>query len=123
MKESPTVLLVDNHEAVVQVFKEIGERHGLKMIFAEDGQEGLDMAKEELPELVVIRRNCPTLDALSVSVLLKQSPDTSEIPIVVICSGATPQEKESFRDAGCNGCIEEPISMEELIVKLKEWLP
>ncbi len=122
MASRKLVLLVDHHPEVREVFQQAVEQMDLDLITAIDGQEGLDGAKEHKPALIVVRRDAPILNAQSVSVLLKQSPATEKIPVVVLCSGMTEEDKELFKDAGCDDCLKEPLEKEKIMLKLKEWL-
>ena len=123
MKEGQTILLVDYNESVIETVRKLANQTGLRLLFAEDGQEGLDLAKAELPDLVIIRKDVPILDALSMSVLLKQSPETDNIPVVLICTVASSSERERLHDAGCSGFIEEPFTANDLLQRLEDWLP
>jgi CheY-like chemotaxis protein len=123
VKEGQTILLVDYNESVIEMVRKLANQTGLRLLLAEDGQEGLDLAKAELPDLVIIRKDVPILDALSVSVLLKQSPETDNIPVVLICTVASSSERERLYDAGCSGFIEEPFTANDLLQRLKDWLP
>ena len=123
MKEDQTILLVDYNESVIETVRKLANQTGLRLLLAEDGQEGLDLAKAELPDLVIIRKDVPILDALSMSVLLKQSPETDNIPVVLICTVASSSERERLHDAGCSGFIEEPFTANDLLQRLEDWLP
>ena len=123
MKSNPVVLLVDDKPETREIFEEIAGEFPFDLIVAEDGQEGFDIARESEPDLIIIRKDAPILNAQSVSVLLKQSANTDKIPIVVICPELSSEDLEKFQDAGCNDCIKEPLRVDTLISKMKEWLP
>ncbi|MEF3169519.1 MAG: response regulator [Deltaproteobacteria bacterium] len=123
MKEGQTILLVDTDERNREVFRAVAEGAGLHLILADDGQEAVDEAGKSPPDLIAIKRNAPILDALAVSVLLKQSDRTKAVPILVICRDASREEAERYRDAGCSGCIQEPFTEKELQERLKGLLP
>jgi two-component system cell cycle response regulator DivK len=123
MKEGQTILLVDYNQSVIDTVRKLVNQTGLRLILAEDGQEGLDLVKAELPDLIIIRKDVPVLDALSMSVLLKQSPKTQDIPVIVICTMASSSERERFHDAGCIDFIEEPFTVNDLLQRLEDWLP
>lgn len=122
MKEGQTILLVDYNESAIETVRKMADETGLRLILAEDGQEGLDLAKAELPDLIIIRKDVPMLDALSVSVLLKQSHETDNIPVVLISEVTSSSEKERLHDAGCSGFIEEPFTADDLRRRLEDWL-
>ncbi len=122
MSDKPVVLLVDDKPEARNVLSKIAKEVQFKLIVAEDGQAGFDIAREEVPDLIVIRKNVPILNAQSVSVLLKQSASTEKIPIIVICPDFSKEDQEKFQDAGCNDCIKELKDEEPVISKIKEWL-
>lgn len=122
MKTGAKLLLVDNKDSTKEILKKVAEKLDLNLIIAEDGQEGFEVAGREIPDLIVVRRKTLVLDALSMSVLLKQSEKTKDIPVLVICADVSNSEKASFRDAGCSGCIKEPFTMKDIIKKIKEIL-
>ncbi len=118
----PVVLLVDDKPEGKKIFSRIAQDFPFDLLVAEDGQEGFDIAREQEPDLIVIRKNVPILNAMSVSVLLKQSANTDKIPILVICPDFSPEDQEKFQDAGCNDCIKDLQETDIVISKLKEWL-
>ncbi len=118
----PVVLLVDDKPEAQEIFTQIAQDFPFDLLVAEDGQSGFDIAREHEPDLIVIRKNVPVLNAQSVSVLLKQSAATDKIPILVICPDYSPEDQEKFQDAGCNDCIKDVREIEIVISKLKEWL-
>jgi len=123
VKDGQTILLVDDNEDVIATVKAVAVKERLRLITAEDGQEGIDIANQELPDLILIRGNAKVLDAMSMSILLKQSEETKNIPVMVLCSDLSAQERERFQDAGCCGCIKEPLTERHLIKIIEEWLP
>jgi DNA-binding response OmpR family regulator len=123
VKEGQTILLVDDKESNRHTLREVAERHRFRLLMAGDGQEGFDVAREQRPDLVIIRRDCSVLDGLSMSVLMKQSRDTKSIPVTVICSDMSSTDRDLLQDAGCRDCLTEPFTADELLVRLKDWLP
>ncbi len=87
---------------------------GFEIIQAKDGQEVINLALEEKPGLIILERNLPILDGMSVTVLLKDHPETRQIPIVAICERCCLQDEEKARDAGCDAHLNRPVSFVEL---------
>ncbi len=87
---------------------------GFDILKAHDGQEVFELAQEERPVLIILERNLPVLDGMSVTVLLKDHPDTKSIPIVAICEGRCAQDQEKARDAGCDAYLSRPVNSGEL---------
>lgn len=122
VKKEKTILYIDTDEHALKAVHEFSQRENIKFVSAENGQDGLDMARDILPDLVIIKKEAPMLDALSFSVLFKQSKRTSRIPVIVICEGVTDEEKDMFIDAGCSGCINDPLDDMELTEKIRKWI-
>ena len=123
MKEGQTILLVDHNESVIETVRKLANQPAGVTTMAQGTSPTLRLSKAELPDLVIIRKDVPILDALSMSVLLKQSPETDNIPVVLICTVASSSERERLHDAGCSGFIEEPFTANDLLQRLEEWLP
>jgi len=121
-KEASSIILVEQKQDVIDIVKKAAEEIGYSLLIAEDGQEGFDLAMQNPPSLVMIRCNAPVLDAPSLSLLLKQSSATKDVPVLVICSEVSNKEHERFQDAGCNDCLKEPFSVSDLVTIFKEWL-
>ncbi len=123
MKKGQTILLVDYNKDVIDIVRKAVKQTGLRLILAEDGQEAFDIAKVQVPDLVIVRKDIPVLDALSMSVLLRQLPETKDIPVVVICPAEVSRsELDRLQDAGCSACIEEPFTLKALVQRLEDWL-
>ncbi len=121
-RKEKIILHIDTDEQYIEAVQRFSVRENIKVISAGNGQEGLDVARDILPDLVIIKKEAPMLDALSFSVLFKQSKRTAAIPVLVICSGVGAEEREMFIDAGCSGCISDPLDTEELAEKIRKWI-
>ena len=96
---------------------------GAELIFARDGQELLDLAREIRPDLIILERNIPVLDGLSALLLLKNDKQTKEIPIVALCEGNCAQEQaELAHDAGCDAHLTRPLNADKIKEILKNFL-
>ncbi len=95
---------------------------GFDIVQAKDGQEVLDLAREEKPRLIILERNIPILDGMSVTVLLKDHPETKGIPIIAVCEGKCLQDQEKAQDAGCDAYLNRPLSFVELNATINKYL-
>ncbi len=92
---------------------------GFVIIRAEDGQELVDLAREQSPDLIILERNLPILDGLSAMLLLKNDESTKNIPIIAVCEGKCNQEEQA-RDAGCDAYLTRPLKADKIKQILKE---
>ncbi|OAG28431.1 response regulator [Thermodesulfatator autotrophicus] len=104
-------------EALALDFEKILAEEGLKVIKAGTGQELLDLAHEERPDLIILEKKLPVLDGLSALLLLKNDADTQDIPVIVVCECREKQEEEAS-DAGCDAFLTRPLNRD----KIKEIL-
>ena len=89
---------------------------------AEDGVRGMDHARSDVPDLILMDVSLPELDGLEVTRLLKADPATSSIPIIVLTAHAMTSDRESAFAAGCNDFETKPIELPRLVEKMGRWL-
>jgi len=84
------------------------------LLEAVDGEEALDIATRELPDLIVMDIQLPKMSGLEVTKKLRQMPVFSSIPIIALTAYAMKGDKERFIAAGCNAYLPKPINTREL---------
>ncbi len=113
----------DNRELVVKVLR----KHGYLVIEAVDGEEALNLAVAELPDLILMDISLPGLDGYEATRRLKALPACREIPVIALTAHAMKGDREKALAAGCCDHITKPISIRELPAqiarKLKAPLP
>ncbi len=122
MKKTPTVLLIDHTPDAQNILQLLSDQLKFQLIHIDDGEEGLDFATKNQCDLILIRKDTPSLDAQSFSVLLRQIPLKQMTPIIVLCKKNAEQNLDKFKDAGCNDCMTDPSDIIEASAILKKWL-
>lgn len=122
MKLTTSVLFVNLDPDLRKIAQIAADELKIQAIFEQTGQDAFLTARKKIINLIVIYRHSPQLDATSLSVLLKESQETRNIPVLVICSEMDETELEKCRDAGCSACISSNCSVEELKNKISEWI-
>jgi len=84
------------------------------LLKATDGEEALDMAMREQPDLIIMDIQLPKLNGLEVTRKLRQSPEFSHIPIIAITAYAMKGDEQKAIDAGCDAYLSKPINTREL---------
>lgn len=107
----------DNFENRLFV-RRVLESMGLEMIEAEDGHIGIDMAQDELPDLILMDVGLPGMDGLETAAKMREIPTIGEIPIIALTANAMKGDRERCLDAGCDGYLQKPIG----VVELKEQI-
>jgi CheY-like chemotaxis protein len=107
------VLVVeDNPDNLVTIRAVLHDRCWL--VTAVDGEEGLRLARELLPSLILLDMHLPKLDGMSLLRELRNDTATRRIPVVALTASAMAGDRERFLRAGCNGYLAKPIDIDEL---------
>jgi len=116
------ILIIEDEAEIVKMLTRILEKQGYEVASACDGLEGLAKVKSYKPELVLLDVNMPKVDGLQVLELLKTSPETSQIPVVMCTARAKIDDVEGALGIGADGYIAKPFAIERLISKIKDVL-
>lgn len=117
-----TLLIVDdvasNRELLAGYFA--GTEH--RLLFASDGEVGVQMAREQQPDLIFLDLRMPRLDGRAAATRLKHDPATRAIPIIVL-TASSQQHDEGAMQLLCQGFLRKPFSRAQLLAALQPWLP
>ena len=116
------VLYVEDNDDNVFMLKRRLERAGHQVIVAKDGLEGVRMAHDEAPDLIIMDLSLPGPDGWSASRELKASSKTRAIPIIALSSHAMAGDREKALAAGCNDYDTKPVDLPRLLSKLAAQL-
>ena len=116
------ILIIEDNENNRCLFRDILIFHGYKVSVASDGQEGVALARELMPDLILMDIQMPGMDGLTAGGILKGDPATSGLKIVAITSFAMRGDQEKILTAGFDGYLSKPISTRELPGLVKQWL-
>src|SRR6185369_449182 len=118
----PKILIVEDNENNSCLFRDILIFHGYEVAVAADGQEGVALARELMPDLILMDIQMPGMDGMTASGILKEDPATSGLKIIALTSFAMQGDQEKFLAAGFDGYLSKPINTRELPGLVKEWL-
>ena len=117
------VLIVDDDEDVRMLVRMSLERvGGFEVLTAASGAEGVEHAREQRPDAVLLDVMMPGMDGPATVSALRGSPETADIPIVLLTAKISPHDRERFRDLPINGAIAKPFDPIELPGALTEML-
>ncbi len=121
--ESRTVLYIeDNLDNLKLIKRVLAHRHGVGLLTAMQGSLGMDLAREHRPDLILLDVHLPDLTGDQVLRRLRASPETRDIPVVVISADATPRQIENLRTAGANQYITKPINVPKFLETVDGFL-
>ncbi len=118
----PTLLLVEDNEMNRDMLSRRLERKGYTVVIAVDGGEGLAMAANCRPDLILMDMNLPVVDGWEATRQLKANPDTASIPVIGLTAHAMTGDREKGLAAGCDDYDIKPIEFTRLVGKIDALL-
>jgi len=95
---------------------------GYEILEAEGAERGLQLAREQAPDLIMIDINMPLLDGLTLTSLMKADPNLGHIPVVALTANVMRGDRERTLAAGCDGYIQKPIDIDEFPLQVARYL-
>jgi CheY-like chemotaxis protein len=118
----PKILLVEDNEANRDMLSRRLMRKGYEVILAADGQNGVEYALSEAPDLVLMDMSLPVLDGWEATRRLKSAPGTQHIPVIALTAHAMSGDREKAIEAGCDDYDTKPIELPRLLAKIEALL-
>ena len=112
------VLLIEDNELNRDMLTRRLERKEFIVSCAEDGQSGIDMAKNEMPDIILLDLSLHVIDGWNVARQLKADTNTKDIPIIALTAHAMKGDREKALDAGCDDYDTKPVNLEGLLDKM-----
>lgn len=116
------LLLVEDDEFSRDMLSRRLERQGFEMIVAGDGREGIQAARQNRPDLIVMDLDMPVMDGRAAIRALQNDPRTFKIPIVVLSAHASPEDVAEALSSGCRSYETKPIVLKRLVDRIAEVL-
>ncbi len=118
----PKILLVEDNEMNRDMLSRRLGRKGYDVVIAVDGQEGVDRARSEAPDLILMDMSLPVKDGWTATRELKDDPSTAATPIIALTAHAMSGDRERALEAGCDDYDTKPIELPRLLEKIKTLL-
>lgn len=119
---SRKILVVDDNQDSLELVVKILKNRGYQMIEAVDGEEALEKAIAENPDLILMDISIPKIDGYEVTRRLKSQIKFKDTPIIALTAHAMKGDREKALEAGCEGYISKPIDIHELPDQIKSYL-
>ena len=116
------ILLVEDNETSMYLISFILKDNGHEVIEARSGEEGVELALKEKPDLIIMDIQLPDIDGLEAVKRIRGSEADSETPIVALTSYAMTGDREKALQAGCTGYVEKPINPEIFMDEIEKFL-
>ena len=118
----PKILLVEDNEMNRDMLSRRLQKKGFEVFIAVDGKQGVDMAREIGPELILMDMSLPVMDGWEATRLLKSASETNAIPILGLSAHAMTGDREKAMSAGCDDYDTKPIELTRLLSKIQALL-
>lgn len=116
------ILIIEDNPQNMKLACGVLEKSGHTVLQAVEATTGIELARQEKPDLVLMDIQLPGMDGLVATGLLRQNPDTAEIPIIALTAFAMKGDREKALAAGCDDYISKPIRYKEFLATVESWL-
>ena len=116
---TPTVLVVEDEDALATLLQYNLEKEGYRVIQAGDGEEALILVQEELPDLVVLDWMLPKVSGIEVCRRLRQRPESRNLPILMLTARGEESDRVRGLDTGADDYVVKPFAMSELTARIR----
>jgi len=108
------ILIIEDNPQNMKLLLMTLRPHGYALLEATDGEEALDIAVRDKPDLIIMDIQLPKVSGLEVTRMLRQMPAFNHVPIIAITAYAMKGDKEKFIESGCDAYLSKPINTREL---------
>jgi len=118
----PKVLLVEDNEMNRDMLSRRLTRRGFEVVFAADGQQGVDLARSERPDIILMDMSLPVMDGWEATRRIKADATMRTIPVIGLTAHAMSGDREKAIEAGCDDYDSKPVEIDRLLGKINRLL-
>ncbi|HSL61657.1 MAG TPA: response regulator [Desulfotignum sp.] len=118
-----TILIVEDEPQNRKLYRDVLQYGGYTVFEAVDGRQGVTLAKQHQPDLILMDIQMPVMDGISATRMLKQDDATRHIAVLALTANAMPGDREKILEAGCHDYISKPFRLHAFLEKIREYLP
>lgn len=122
MIKETRILLIDDHQTVFRLLEAIVRIKGYKLLYAESGQQGIVMARQEKPDLILLDVMMPDIDGFKVCQYLKENDSTKDIPVMFLTARGAEDDMATGRKAGAAGFMTKPFQTIDVLKQIERIL-
>ncbi len=116
------ILIVEDNEKNMKLVRDILQAKGYQTLEAVTGEEGVKLAAEKKPDLVLMDIQLPGMNGIEALKVLRADSATARIPVVAITASVMQQDRQQVVDSGFDGFIEKPINLREFLAAVQTAL-
>jgi len=122
MAASPSILYIEDDPASRLLVQRVLKAAGYRVLEAEDGLSGIEAARQQPPDLILMDVNIPNMDGYAATMRLKSLPETRHIPVIALTANIMLGDRERTLSAGCDGYIAKPVDVDTLADQVAAFL-
>jgi CheY-like chemotaxis protein len=109
------ILIIDDEKLIRLTTSILLKQHKIEAICAASGQEGITLAQQQRPDLILLDIMMPVMDGWEVYAALKKDPQTAAIPVIIFTAGDFAEARIKAREAGTQGVLQKPFHLNSLL--------
>jgi two-component system cell cycle response regulator DivK len=117
-----TVLIVEDNELNMKLFRDLLEAHGYATLQTRNGIEALSLARDHMPDLILMDIQLPEVSGLDVTKWLKEDDQLRHIPVIAVTAFAMKGDEERIREGGCEAYISKPITVSMFLDTIRQFI-
>jgi len=122
-KRSGKVLVVEDNDLNMRLFCDLLGAFGFTTFQCRDGARAVEIARKELPDLIIMDIQLPEVSGLDITRWLKDDPKVAHIPVLAVTAFAMRADEQRVREAGCEGYLSKPIQIASFIRAVEALMP
>ncbi|BCL33907.1 ATP-binding protein [Nostoc sp. MS1] len=122
ISSEPLILLAEDNEANVLTITQYLKAYGYRLVLANNGQEAVEIAKTQRPQLILMDVQMPQMDGLEATRQIRADADIAHIPIIALTSFAMRSDKEQIMAVGVDSYMAKPVSLKELVAEIGKYI-
>ena len=116
------ILYVEDNEDNIYMLSRRLKKKNFEVVIATDGADGVEKAKSEKPNLILMDLSLPIMDGWTATKIIKSDDDTKHIPVIALSAHAMEEHKDSAIAAGCDDYDTKPVDFTRLLAKIEPYL-
>ena len=120
--QNKTILVVEDNELNMKLVKGLLTMGKYGIIEAVDAETGIQLARQHLPDLILMDIQLPRMDGLKATQLIRKDPVLKDVPVVALTSYAMQGDEDKAKDSGCSGYISKPIDTRSFLETIAQHL-
>jgi two-component system cell cycle response regulator DivK len=123
MSHAKSVLVVEDNELNMRLFCDLLDSFGYKTFQCRDGARAVEIARKEMPDLIIMDIQLPEVSGLDITRWIKDDDSLRHIPVLAVTAFAMRDDEQRVRQAGCEGYLSKPIQIASFMRAVEDLMP